>query len=87
MKSRSRENQADIIEVFNSTSRYLDDLLTVDNIYYDQMVNRIYSTEPQLNKVNSSDTEALFFWIWNYVYIMVQFPPKCMINRTILILI
>ena len=61
MKSRSRENQADIIEVFNSTSRYLDDLLNVDNMYCDQMVNRIYSTEPQLSKVNSSDTEALFF--------------------------
>ena len=27
MKSLSRENQADIIEAFNSTSRYLDDLL------------------------------------------------------------
>ena len=26
MKSLSRENQADIIEAFNSTSRYLDDL-------------------------------------------------------------
>ena len=29
MKSLSRENQADIIEVFNSTSRYLDDLLNI----------------------------------------------------------
>ena len=32
MKSLSRENQADIIEAFNSTSRYLDDLLNIDNI-------------------------------------------------------
>ena len=38
MKSLSRENQADIIEAFNSTSRYLDDLLNIDNIYFDQMV-------------------------------------------------
>ena len=37
-KSLSRENQADIIEAFNSTSRYLDDLLNIDNIYFDQMV-------------------------------------------------
>ena len=37
MKSLSRENQADIIEAFNSTSRYLDDLLNIDNIYFDQM--------------------------------------------------
>ena len=45
MKSLSRENQADIIEAFNSTSRYLDDLLNIDNIYFDQMVDRIYPTE------------------------------------------
>ena len=32
MKSLSRENQADITEAFNSTSRYLDDLLNIDNI-------------------------------------------------------
>ena len=42
MKSLSRENQADIIEAFNSTSRYLDILLNIDNIYFDQMVDRIY---------------------------------------------
>ena len=58
MKSLSRENQADIIEAFNSTSRYLDDLLNIDNIYFDQMVDRIYPTELQSNRANSSDTEA-----------------------------
>ena len=45
--------QADIIEAFNSTSRYLDDLLNIDNIYFDQMVDRIYPTELQLNRANS----------------------------------
>ena len=60
MRSLSRENQADIIEAFNSTSRYLDDLLNIDNIYFDQMVDRIYPTELQLNRANSSDTEAPF---------------------------
>ena len=45
MKSLSRKNQADIIEAFNSTSRYLDDLLNIDNIYFDQMVDRIYPTD------------------------------------------
>ena len=59
MKSLSRENQADMIEAFNSTSRYYDDLLNIDNIYFDQMVDRIYPTELQLNRANSSDTEAL----------------------------
>ena len=60
MKSLSRENQADIIEAFNSTSRYLDNLLNIDNIYFDQMVDRIYPTELQLNRANSSDIEASF---------------------------
>ena len=50
MKSLSRENQAYIIEAFNSTSRYLDDLLNIDNIYFDQMVDRIYPTKLQLNR-------------------------------------
>ena len=45
------------------TSRYLDDLLNIDNIYFDQMMDRIYPTELQLNRANSSDTEASSFWI------------------------
>ena len=60
MLSLSDTNQADIIEAFNSTSRYLDDLLNIDNPYFDQMVGQIYPTELQLNKANSSDTEAPF---------------------------
>ena len=58
--SLSDNNQADIIEAFNSTSRYLYDLLNIDNPYFEQMVGQIYPTELQLNKANSSDTEALF---------------------------
>ena len=60
MKSLSRKNQTDIIEAFNSTSRNLDDLLNIDNIYFDQMVGHIYPTELQLNRTTSSDTEAPF---------------------------
>ena len=64
MKSLTRENQADIIEAFNSTSRYRDDLLNIDNIYFDQMADRIYPTELKLNRANSSNTEApLLDWI------------------------
>ena len=60
MLSLSDNNQTDIIEAFNSTSRYLDDLLNIDNPYFEQMVGQIYPTELQLNKANSSDTEAPF---------------------------
>ena len=59
MLSLSDNNQADIIEAFTSTSRYLDDLLNIDNPYFEQMVGQIYPTELQLNKANS-DTEAPF---------------------------
>ena len=60
MLSLSDNNQADIIEAFNSTYRYLDDLLNIDNPYFEQMVDQIYPTELQLNKANSSDTETPF---------------------------
>ena len=43
-----------------SSSRYLDDLLNIDNIYFDKIVDRICPTELQLNRANSSDTEATF---------------------------
>ena len=38
-------NQTNIIEAFNSTSRYLDDLLRIDNPYFDQTVGQIYPNE------------------------------------------
>ena len=60
MLSLSDNYQTDIIEAFNSTSRYLDVLLNIDNPYFEQMVGQIYPTELQLNKANSSDTEAPF---------------------------
>ena len=60
MLSLSDNNQTDIIEALDSTSRYLDDLLNIDNPYFEQMLDQIYPTELQLNKANSSDTEAPF---------------------------
>ena len=40
--------QADVIDVFNLTSRYLDDLLNIDNSYFEDMINQIYPPELQL---------------------------------------
>ena len=60
MTSLSNDNQVDIIEAFNSTSRYLDDFPNIDNPYFDGMVNQIYPPELQLNKANTSNTEAPF---------------------------
>ena len=59
--SLSDNNQTDNIEALNFTSRYLDDLLNINNDpYFEQMVGQIYSTELQLNNANSSDTEVQF---------------------------
>ena len=58
--SLSEDSQSDVIEAFNYISRYLDDLLNIDNDFFDSMVNRIYPLEFQLNKTNVSDTEASF---------------------------
>ena len=42
MLSLSDNYQTDIIEAFNSTSRYSDDLLNIDNPYFEQMVGQVY---------------------------------------------
>ena len=78
MLSLPGDKEAEIIEAFNSTTRYSDDLLNIDNICFDSMVSQIYLSELQLNKANSSDTEdpfldlhltisdglTLWFWLW-----------------------
>ena len=60
MKNHSSDNQADVIKAFNLTSRYLYDLLNIDNHVFKGIVNQIYPPELQLNKAYTSDTEAPF---------------------------
>ena len=61
MMSLSDDKQADIIDAFNTTPRYLDDNLNIYNVYFDNMVCQIYPSELQLIKAYTSDTEAAFF--------------------------
>ena len=61
MMSLSDDKQADVIDVINTTSIYLDDILNIYNVYFGKMVSQIYPSEPQLNKANTSDTEIAFF--------------------------
>ena len=58
MMSLSDEKQTEIIGAFNTTSRYLDDIFNINNIYFDNMVSQIYSSEFIHDKVNTSDTEV-----------------------------
>ena len=56
----SDDKQADIIYAFNTTSRYLDEILNINNVYFNNMESQIYPSELQLNKANTSDTEVAF---------------------------
>ena len=58
--SLSHDKQADVIDAFNTTSRYLDDIININNVYFDNMVCQLYPSELQLNKANASDKEASF---------------------------
>ena len=52
------DKQADIIDDFNTTSSYLDDILNIDMVYLDNMVSQIYPSEIQLNKADTSNTKV-----------------------------
>ena len=79
------DNQADVMEAFNLTRRYLDDLLNIDNPYFEGMVNQIYAHELRLNKANTTDTEAPFLDL--HLFQMDLFLLKFIRNAMTLILI
>ena len=82
MLSLSGDKDAnEIVKAFNSTSRYLDDLLNIDNTYFNGMINHIYPSELRLNKAKSSNTEAPF------LDLHMTISDGFMINAMILILI
>ena len=60
MMSLSDDKQADVMDALNTASRYMDDILNINNVSFDDMVSQIYPLELQLNKANTSDTEAAF---------------------------
>ena len=45
MLSLSDDNQSEVIEAFSSTSRYLHDLLNIENTFFDSMINLIHPSE------------------------------------------
>ena len=73
MKSLTKEKRYDLIDAFNSTSTYLDNLLNIDNIHFEHMVHRIYPAELQL-KANASATEAAFWdlMMWSLLAVLVS---------------
>ena len=69
MMSFSDDKQTAIIDAFNTTSKYLDNISNINNLYFDNMVGQICSSELQLNKANTSDTEAAFLDLHLSIYI------------------
>ena len=60
MMSLTDDKQLMLLMRLYTTSRYLDDILNINNVYFDNMVSQIYHSELQLNKANTSDTKAAF---------------------------
>ena len=50
----------DLIDMFNDTSRYLDDIFTIDNPEFEKHIPDIYPAELQSNKANTDDKETSF---------------------------
>ena len=44
--SLSDDKQADIIDAFNTTASYLDDILNIKNVFFDTMVSQICFRAP-----------------------------------------
>ena len=49
-----------IAPIPDPTSRYLDDLLNIDNPYFEGIIKQMYPPKLQLNQANNTDTEAPF---------------------------
>ena len=62
MSNLHKSKRYNLIDMFNDTSRYLDDIFTIDNPEFEKHIPDIYPTELQLNKTNSSDKRNFFPW-------------------------
>ena len=60
MSNLHKSKQYDLIDMFNDTSRYLDDIFTLDNPEFEKYIPDRYPTELQLNKAITSDKETSF---------------------------
>ena len=60
MSQLHKSERCDLINTFNNTSQYLDDIFTIDNLEFENHIPDIYPTELQLNKANTSDKENSF---------------------------
>ena len=55
-----KSKRFDLLDKFNDTSRYLDDIFTIDNPEFAEHIPDIYPRNLQLKKANTSDKETSF---------------------------
>ena len=53
MSDLQKSNRHYLIDMLNDTSRYLDDILTINNPEFENNISDIYQAELQLNKANT----------------------------------
>ena len=64
MSNLQKSKRFDLIDTFNDTFRYLDDVFTIDNPAFAEYIPDIYPRERQLNKANTSDKETSYQSYW-----------------------
>ena len=62
MSDLQKSKRHDLIDMFNVTSRYLDDIFTIDNPEFEKYIPDIYPAELQLIK-QTLRTKKLLSWI------------------------
>ena len=60
MSNLHKSKQYDLIDWFNDTSRYLDDIFNIDNPEFEKHIPDIHPTELELNKAITSDKDTFF---------------------------
>ena len=63
MSNLHKSKWYDLIDMLNDTSRYLDDIFTIDNPEFEKHIPYIYPTELLLNNANTSDKETSFLYL------------------------
>ena len=79
MSDLQKSKRFDLIDMFNDTSRYLEDIFTIDNPEFEKHISDIYPAELQLNKANTSDKETSFLDL-NKKLLVVTFIPAFTTN-------
>ena len=76
MSNLQKSKRFDLMDKLNNTSRYLDDIFTIDNPTFAEHIPDIYPRELQLNKANTSDKKHLVI-IYNDTLNWSDITPIC----------